>query len=143
MRLVGFGGERVGVVEGERLRDVTDWAYANCPRRVEDPLIAFIEARARGDAPNGPLLPASGVRFGPPIRRPGKIIAAAANYERHTREMNPGVAQPSGIREKGFFLKAPSSIIGPGDAILLPFADRRTDHEAELAVVIGRRARDP
>jgi 2-keto-4-pentenoate hydratase/2-oxohepta-3-ene-1,7-dioic acid hydratase in catechol pathway len=141
LRLVAFAGGRLGVVEGEQLRDVTDWAFANCARRVEDPLTAFIEARAAGATPDGPLLPAAGVRPGPPMRRPGKIVAAAANYERHTREMNPGVAQPGGIREKGFFLKAPSSIIGPGDAIRLPFPDRRTDQEAELAVVIGRRAR--
>ncbi len=91
--------------------------------------------------PAGATLSADGVRFGPPLRRPGKIVAAAANYLRHTQEMNPGVAAPGGVREKGFFLKAPSSIIGPGEAIRLPFADRRTDHEAELAVVIGRTAR--
>jgi 2-keto-4-pentenoate hydratase/2-oxohepta-3-ene-1,7-dioic acid hydratase in catechol pathway len=140
MRLAAFGNGRLGIVEGETLRDVTEWAYANCARRVEDPLIAFIEAAARGRAPAGAKLAAAGVRFGPPLRQPGKIVAAAANYLNHTREMNPGVAAPGGIREKGFFLKAPSSIIGPGEAIRLPFADRRTDYEAELAVVIGRTA---
>lgn len=140
MRLAGFGDGRLALVEGETLRDVTDWAFANCARRVEDPLIAFIDARARGAAPAGPVISANGVRFGPPMRRPGKIVAAAANYSSHTREMNPGVAAPGGIREKGFFLKAPSSIIGPGEAIRLPFAERRTDYEAELAVIIGRTA---
>ena len=40
------------------------------------------------------------------------------------------------------FLKAPSSIVGPGATIRLPFADRRTDHEVELGVVIGRTARN-
>ena len=78
-------------------------------------------------------------RWEAPLRHPGKIIAAAANYRKHTQEMNPGQANPGDVREKGFFLKAPSSIIGPGETIRLPFADRRTDHEAELAVVIGRR----
>jgi 2-keto-4-pentenoate hydratase/2-oxohepta-3-ene-1,7-dioic acid hydratase in catechol pathway len=141
MRLVRFAEDRLGLLEGDALRDVTDWAYANCPRRTCDPLIAFIEARARGETPDGAVVMADGARFGPPIRRPGKIVAAAANYLKHTQEMNPGVAAPGGIREKGFFLKAPSSIIGPGDAIRLPLADRRTDHEAELAVIIGRVAR--
>jgi 2-keto-4-pentenoate hydratase/2-oxohepta-3-ene-1,7-dioic acid hydratase in catechol pathway len=141
MRVARFGEDRLGLLEGDAIRDVTDWAYANCPRRTCDPLIAFIEARARGEIPAGPVVLADGARFGPPIRRPGKIVAAAANYLKHTQEMNPGVATPGGIREKGFFLKAPSSIIGPGDAIRLPFADRRTDHEAELAVIIGRAAR--
>jgi 2-keto-4-pentenoate hydratase/2-oxohepta-3-ene-1,7-dioic acid hydratase in catechol pathway len=141
MRVARFAGERLGLIEGEVIRDVTDWAYANCPRRVEDPLIAFIEASGRGGSPAGAVLRPDAVRLGPPLRQPGKIVAAAANYLSHTREMNPGVAAPGGIREKGFFLKAPSSIIGPGEAIRLPFADRRTDHEAELAVVIGRTAR--
>jgi len=141
MRVARFAGDRLGVLEGDGLRDVTDWAYANCPRRTGDPVIAFIEACARGQRPDGMLARTEGVRFGPPIRQPGKIVAAAANYLKHTQEMNPGVAAPGGIREKGFFLKAPSSIIGPGEAIRLPFADRRIDHEAELAVIIGRAAR--
>jgi 2-keto-4-pentenoate hydratase/2-oxohepta-3-ene-1,7-dioic acid hydratase in catechol pathway len=141
MRLVRLANDRLGMIEGETLRDVTDWAYANCPRRVGDPLIAFIEARARGETPAGAVVASRGAQFGPPIRQPGKIVAAAANYLKHTQEMNPGVATPGGIREKGFFLKAPSSIIGPGGEIRLPFADRRIDHEAELAVIIGRTAR--
>jgi len=136
MRLARFGEDRLALIEGGALRDVTEWAYANCSRRVGDPLIAFIEALARGRVPEGPVA-AGGARFGPPIRQPGKIVAAAANYLEHTREMNPGAPAPGGIREKGFFLKAPSSIIGPGEAIRLPFADRRIDHEAELAVIIG------
>lgn len=142
MRLVGFGEERLGLIEGDAVRDITDWAYAHCARRVADPLIAFIEARERRGAPEGAVPAVRGVALGPPIRRPGKIVAAAANYLKHTQEMNPGVAAPGGIREKGFFLKAPSSIIGPGEAIRLPFAERRTDHEAELAVIMGRAARD-
>jgi len=140
MQVARFAGDRLGLVEGELIRDVTDWAYANCRRRLEDPMIAFIEASLHGGSPTGAAFRADGVRLGPPLRQPGKIVAAAANYSSHTREMNPGVAAPGGIREKGFFLKAPSSIIGPGDAVRLPFADRRTDHEAELAVVIGRTA---
>jgi 2-keto-4-pentenoate hydratase/2-oxohepta-3-ene-1,7-dioic acid hydratase in catechol pathway len=142
MRIARFGEDRLGVLEGELMRDVTEWAYAYCPRRTGDPLIAFIEACRRGATPAGQQLPMKGLRLGAPIRRPGKIVAAAANYLKHTQEMNPGVATPGGVREKGFFLKAPSSIIGPGEAIRLPFADRRTDHEAELAVIIGRTARD-
>jgi 2-keto-4-pentenoate hydratase/2-oxohepta-3-ene-1,7-dioic acid hydratase in catechol pathway len=45
-------------------------------------------------------------------------------------------------RSLGFFLKAPSSIIGPGDTILLPYRDRRFDHELELAFIIGRTAKN-
>ncbi len=55
--------------------------------------------------------------------------------------MNPNAPAHRGIYDMGFFPKAPSSIIGLGEAIRLPFADRRTDHEAELAVVMGRTTR--
>ena len=138
MRLASFDNGRLGVLVGkDTVRDVTNWALAQCPRRVEDPLIALIEAVRAGTTPQGPEHSRTSMRLGPPLRHPSKIIAAA-NYLRHTQEMNPGIAALGGIREKGFFLKAPSSIIGPGDAIRLPFADRRTDHEAELAVIMGR-----
>ncbi len=45
------------------------------------------------------------------------------------------------IAELGVFLKAPSSVIGPGGTVLLPYQDVRTDHEGELAAVIGRHGR--
>lgn len=142
MRLGVFDAHRLGRIDGETVHDLTDWAFANSPRKTEDPLIAFIHATASGVPHSGPGRPAAGLRWEAPLREPGKIIAAAANYWKHTQEMNPGRENLGGIREKGFFLKAPSSIIGPGDAIRLPFADRRTDYEAELAVVIGKGGRD-
>lgn len=142
MRVAAFNDNRIGLLTGDTLQDVTEWAFAHCRRRIEDPLVAFIHAWTPGDKPEGPTRPLAGARLGPPLRQPGKIIAAAANYWKHTQEMNPGKENPGGIREKGFFLKAPSSIIGSGDTIRLPFADRRTDQEAELAVIIGKTGKD-
>jgi 2-keto-4-pentenoate hydratase/2-oxohepta-3-ene-1,7-dioic acid hydratase in catechol pathway len=142
MRVAAFNDNRIGLVTGDTLQDVTDWAYAHCRRRIEDPLVAFIHAWTPGVKFDGPTRPLAGARLGPPLRQPGKIIAAAANYWKHTQEMNPGKENPGGIREKGFFLKAPTSIIGPGDTIRLPYPDRRTDHEAELAVIIGKTGKD-
>lgn len=139
MRLAGFGAGRLALLTREAARDVTDWAFAKSRVRAVDPLIAFIDA-AQVEAPQGPAIDASDLQSDAPIRRPGKIIAAAANYWKHTQEMNPGKENLGGIREKGFFLKAPSSILGPGGTVRLPFPDRRTDHEAELAVIIGKRA---
>jgi 2-keto-4-pentenoate hydratase/2-oxohepta-3-ene-1,7-dioic acid hydratase in catechol pathway len=49
---------------------------------------------------------------------------------------------PRTIEELALFLKAPSSVSGPSDPILLPFKDRRTDHEAELGYVIGKKAKN-
>ncbi len=142
MRIGVFGAGRLGRVDGERVQDVTDWAFAHSRRRTEDPMIAFIHASLAQAAPDGPWLAASDIQWHAPLRSPGKIVAAAANYWDHTREMNPGQEKLGGVHEKGFFLKAPTSIIGPEESVRLPFPDRRTDHEAELAVVIGRKAHD-
>ena len=142
MRLARFDGDRIGILADDSIRDVTDWSFAHCGTHARDPFIAFILASSTGAAPEGPLRKSAGLRWGPPLRHPGKIVAAAANYRKHTQEMNPGKENPGGIREKGFFLKAPSSIIGPEEAIRLPFAERRTDHEAELAVIVGKGGRD-
>lgn len=84
--------------------------------------------------------PADGVPLGgtvlAPVRSPGKLICAGANYVDHLREM--GIAElPPGM-EPFFFLLPPTSIAGPGDVVVIP-ADpgARVDWEAELAVVIG------
>lgn len=78
---------------------------------------------------------ASGVRLGPPIARPSKIICIGLNYAEHARES--GMALPS---EPVIFFKATSAICGPNDDLLLPRDSEKTDWEVELAVVIGQRA---
>ena len=75
--------------------------------------------------------------WGPPVPRPPKIVGAALNYRAHAEEMRSGPTVETG----GLFLKAGSSVVGPGATVVLPFADRRIDQEAELGVVIGRAAR--
>ncbi|MDF3337113.1 fumarylacetoacetate hydrolase family protein [Mycolicibacterium septicum] len=72
-----------------------------------------------------------------PLPRPTKIVGAPANYYEHIDEMPDAHT----IMDWGVFLKAPSSLIGPGEQIRLPYSDKRTDQEAELGVVIGRTAR--
>jgi 2-keto-4-pentenoate hydratase/2-oxohepta-3-ene-1,7-dioic acid hydratase in catechol pathway len=74
---------------------------------------------------------------------PSKVIAAPLNYRLHIEEMRPLVkGELHAIERYGVFLKAPSSIVGPDALVELPFPDRRTDHEVELGVVIGRTARN-
>jgi len=88
-------------------------------------------------------LPAlGGVRLEAPIRFPHKVVCAGANYFAHLAEMN--VPRPDPVGAPYFFLKPPTTtVIGPGDAIVLPDREgRRIDWEAELGVVVGRRARD-
>jgi 2-keto-4-pentenoate hydratase/2-oxohepta-3-ene-1,7-dioic acid hydratase in catechol pathway len=77
------------------------------------------------------------LRLRPPVPRPGKILAVARNYAAHAAEQ--GGERPE---EPVLFLKASSSVIGPGDPIRLPRISREVDYEGELAVVIGRSAKD-
>jgi 2-keto-4-pentenoate hydratase/2-oxohepta-3-ene-1,7-dioic acid hydratase in catechol pathway len=86
-------------------------------------------------AVTGALEPLARVQLRAPVTRPGKILAVARNYPAHAGEL--GAERPE---EPVLFLKASSSVIGPGDEILLPPASREVDYEGELAVVIGRLA---
>jgi len=71
-----------------------------------------------------------------PLVRPSKVVCVGLNYHDHAREMGHPVPE-----EPVLFLKPPSSVIGPGDPIVLPACSERVDYEAELALVIGRTAR--
>jgi 2-keto-4-pentenoate hydratase/2-oxohepta-3-ene-1,7-dioic acid hydratase in catechol pathway len=75
------------------------------------------------------------VRLLPPVQ-PTKIVCVGRNYSAHAAEMKADVP-----KEPLLFLKPPSSLIGPDETIILPTLSSRVEHEAELAVVIGRRAR--
>ena len=68
---------------------------------------------------------------------PSKIVCVGRNYREHAAEL--GNKMPD---EPLLFLKAPSAVIGPEDRIELPSASQQVEHEGELAVVIGRTARN-
>lgn len=74
-------------------------------------------------------------RFQAPVRRPGKIVALGLNYALHAKEGNYAVP-----KEPIIFAKASSSIIGPGETIMIPRGMGQMDHEVELAVIVGKRA---
>jgi len=77
----------------------------------------------------------SAVRLLAPVPRPGKILAMALNYRSHVGEaVEPTRPEP--------FFKTATSIIGPGDDIVLPPDATQVDEEGELVAVIGRRARN-
>ncbi|MFO0693557.1 MAG: fumarylacetoacetate hydrolase family protein [Polyangiales bacterium] len=67
---------------------------------------------------------------------PSKIVCIGKNYAKHAAEMGSDVPKTPLL-----FLKAPTSILGPGETIELPSQSQRVEHEGELAVVIGRKAR--
>ena len=86
--------------------------------------------------PRPKLIPAKGVRLGPPLACPGTIVCLGKNYLDHAKEFDNRIpTQPI------LFSKATSSIVGPFDPILLPKDSRVVDGEVELAVVIGRTTR--
>jgi len=80
-------------------------------------------------------IPLEQVRLLAPCQ-PSKIVCVGRNYAEHAREHDAEVPKVPLI-----FLKPPSSIINPGDAILLPPQSKQVEHEAELVVVIGKRGR--
>jgi 2-keto-4-pentenoate hydratase/2-oxohepta-3-ene-1,7-dioic acid hydratase in catechol pathway len=143
VRLALFDNYRLGLVSGDEIADVTEavpahdphWPWPFMPRVIAefDALRPAIERAAARAQPR----PLSQVRLLPPIPQPGKIVAAAANYHMHHQEMGGGTLQGE------VFLKAPSSLVGQGGVVRLPnLPDRKLEHEVELAVVVGREARN-
>ena len=157
MRLARFGDNRLGLVEGSgestSVRDVTAaldvLPAVRYPVPPGDLLISHLDAvlaRVRELAPGAPRLLLKDVVLRSPVANPGKVVAAPVNYQNHLDEVLGDSAlhhdKPiATIHQVGLFLKAASSVVGAGDGIALEMPDRRTDHEVELAVVIGRRAR--
>jgi 2-keto-4-pentenoate hydratase/2-oxohepta-3-ene-1,7-dioic acid hydratase in catechol pathway len=154
MRLCRFGDSRLGLVEGRRVRDVTAAlevlpAY-RYPLPGYDPLIANLDKvipRIREISAEAPVLALESQKLLSPVANPGKIIAAPVNYAAHLSEVASDSQLSAGnashsmtIRQVGLFLKANSSLVGPGEGIGLWHLERRNDHEVELAVVIGKRA---
>ncbi|WP_159499859.1 fumarylacetoacetate hydrolase family protein [Microbacterium sp. 18062] len=140
MRLGLFGGGRLGVVVGDLVHDASALVPIEAAG-VGGALAALIRSGAALDADDvaaAPAFPLEGIEWEAPLPRPGKIIGAPANYFEHVDEM----PDSSTVVEWGVFLKAGTSVLAPGGTIRLPYLDKRTDHEGELAVVIGRGGRD-
>jgi len=151
MKLCRFGNNQLGIVEGERILDVTEALEVlpahRYPLPDEDPLIANLEVvRRRIDEISGTAstVPLSEAELLSPVASPGKIIAAPVNYVKHLQEVLDDHNlhhdnQINHIQRAGLFLKATSSLVGAGAGIPLRKLERRNDHEVELAVVIGKR----
>ena len=87
-------------------------------------------ARRNGTIPE---IDVSTVRIGPPVPVPSKVVCVGLNYADHVRES--GAATPS---EPVVFMKAPNTVVGPNDDVLIPPDAEKTDYEIELAVIVGR-----
>ncbi len=94
---------------------------------------AGLEA-ARSAVAHGTVI--SSYRVLAPLTAPGKMLFSGVNYRSHIEE-NPGATLPTYPQ---IFAKLPSSIIGPGEPIVVPEPESQVDYEVELAVVIGKTA---
>ncbi len=152
MRICRFGDDRLGVVIGHRIHDVTHVqtdvrARASYAAKGDAVIAALPEIRDRlmAAAHQVPGVDVASVALLSPIARVPKAVAAPTNYQDHIIEMEAarqagGSKHTAKIGTDGLFLKAATSIVGPSEGIPLRFPERRTDHELELVVVIGKQA---
>ncbi len=142
MRLVTFDagdGARAGVLEGERVVDA--WAALGEPHRgslreligdgrVDDLRMTFGNSGT-------PAHPRSAVSLLPPIPDPDKIVCIGLNYGKHAAEGGMDVPDSPTI-----FGKYRNALAAPGATVRLPANSRKVDYEAEVAFVVGRRAKE-
>jgi len=139
MRIALIDDFRLAVVRREVAVDVSDLVEGIPHLTPQDLIVGLItrfddyrpKLEAAVQSRDG--VPAGSVRFRPPVPMPGRVVCMAGNY------------MESGTRTKAYdadaFLKSPSSIIGDGDTVVLPDAPATVfHHEAELGVVIGKKA---
>lgn len=151
MKIATFNDYRIGVVDGHDVFDMTRALpefLDQLPRQRMNWLISNWESifpALREYKKQGARLPLNDVRLLAPNPAPQHIFAAPSNYRKHIGELGSMAVTKGGrsAREQGFFLKASGSLVGAGGDIMLPKgSSRRFDHESELAVVMGRSARN-
>lgn len=134
MKLIRFGEkgeERPGVLDAEgRIRDVSSVVPDYSPDTIGPELIDTLSA---ADLSALPAVDPT-TRIGAPLSRTGHFIAIGLNYADHAAEA--GLQVPA---EPIVFSKAPSSLNGPNDDVMLPRGSTNTDWEVELAAIIGTR----
>lgn len=150
MKICRFDANRVGVVRDDNVFDVTDiverlpalrWPVPLGDQFIDqlDSVRPEIERLADRASPRK----LASVKLLSPVANPGKIVGAPINYNDHIAEAMKDQTIAHGrdlktIGETGMFLKANSSLVGPSEGVAQRFSNRRNDHEAELAVIIGK-----
>ena len=148
MKIAIFNNNQLGIVKADKVYDVSEivnW-------KSEDTTTSFLYLIEHFDNLKDKIEASyihcesfliNNVFFKSPVPSTRKIWAAPVNYRKHQEEMNEMFNNaPRTIEELSLFLKSPESLSGPQDPILLPFEDRRTDHEAELGYVVGKKAKN-
>lgn len=150
MRICRFNTDRVGIVEGDEVFDVSGalaclpdsrWPFPQKDIFIAElarllPLMSELKEQATPT-------PIADVRLEAPVANPSKLINAPINYRAHieetaaNQEIAHGRDMTKSIWHWGLFLKANSALSGAGEPIRLRYPGRRIDHEIELAVIIG------
>jgi acylpyruvate hydrolase len=142
MRIVTYDagrGPRAGLLAGERIVDV--WEALGTPPGGSPSVRALLEADRLEEAgrleeeADGVALADS--RLGPPVPNPEKLVGIGLNYLSHAQEQG---AEPPATPT--FFAKFRNALVGPGATVPLPSLSEKVDYEAEVAFVVGRRAKD-
>jgi acylpyruvate hydrolase len=145
MKIVAFegqGGPRIGIVEGDQVVDLQA-ADPKIPNDLGEAL-----AKTNGDtkqlgeiakrAPASARKPLSAVTYALPVGRPGKIICLGLNYLEHVKE---GSQRDNIPKFPTIFMRGLTSLVPHGAPIVRPLASETLDYEAELILVVGRRAK--
>ena len=151
MKICRFDDDRLGLVEGDEIVDVTAALDALAPRwpaPMGDPLIAGWPALlgpVTEAAKGGRRVPVAAVRLMSPLTAPSKIIGIARNRKNLEKEslnfeLAKNARQDSDPIE--MFIKAPSAMVGASEGVALRFPEGRNDPEVELTVIIGTRCTD-
>ena len=131
-RIGAVGSEKPAIIEGDDAIFVdsliSDWDR----KSLTDGALAKI---SKADLSKLPRISTNGLRFGSPISQPTKLICVGLNYLAHIKEA--GFDTPP---EPVIFMKAPDSLTGPNDQVVIPPNSNATDYQVELAIVIGKRA---
>jgi 2-keto-4-pentenoate hydratase/2-oxohepta-3-ene-1,7-dioic acid hydratase in catechol pathway len=131
-RIGEVGQEKPAVVRNDQyiLVDsiIPDWSRESLENGA-------FEKVAGANLENLPTVAKGTTRIGAPINRPTKVICIGLNYLGHIKETNADTPP-----EPVVFMKAPDSVVGPNDDIVIPPHSTATDYEVELAIVIGKRA---
>jgi 2-keto-4-pentenoate hydratase/2-oxohepta-3-ene-1,7-dioic acid hydratase in catechol pathway len=155
MKICHYDNNQAGVIVEDKVYNIGDALIEAGLARNGYTMLEVIDALANNskamqiarDASRDAGIPLNSVKLLAPITNPGSLWAAAANYRAHQKEMIERMGSADRVTKTKdelmaeFFLKTTSSIIGPGDTIILPKISKLVDFECELCAVIGKRAR--
>jgi 2-keto-4-pentenoate hydratase/2-oxohepta-3-ene-1,7-dioic acid hydratase in catechol pathway len=145
MKIMGFdaeGGLRLGIVEGDQVIDLqaadpkvpADLGAALAANDGDLKPLADIAKRAPASARR----PLKGLKFGLPVARPGKILCLGLNYLEHVKE---GSQRDNIPKFPTIFMRCLTSMVPHGEPIIRPKASEQLDYEAEMMLIVGKRAK--